>query len=387
MSPKEARIITVKFLNNEASVAELNQLSHWIEENPSNDVAFKEYLNIYHTLDKRQVFDAMQAYRKTEAIINAKQNRSKVFRLNIYKYAAAAVLVGVLLTAYLFKQDSIFGSDDMVTPVIVNNAIKPGANKAILTLEDGKEIVFEKGASLQTNNATSNGEKIIYEAHKGQALAYNTLTIPRGGQFFVKLSDGTQVWLNSESQLKYPVNFTEGESRKVELVYGEAYFDVSPSTEHKGASFEVINDNQLVHVLGTEFNVKAYNDEDEVYTTLVEGKVEISSSKEQHILKPGEQSRLNKNVNTLSVEAVDVYRQISWKEGIFSFKRMTLEDIMTILSRWYDMDVVFENEELKQRGFNGSLGKEQPIEQILENIKSFGVIKNYEIRNKQVILK
>ncbi|MCR8668030.1 DUF4974 domain-containing protein [Aestuariibaculum sp. M13] len=387
MSPKEARIITVKFLNNEASVAELNQLSHWIEENPSNDVAFKEYLNIYHTLDKRQVFDAMQAYRKTEAIINAKQNRSKVFRLNIYKYAAAAVLVGVLLTAYLFKPDSIFGSDDMVAPVIVNNAIKPGANKAILTLEDGKEIVFEKGASLQTNNATSNGEKIIYEAHKGQALAYNTLTIPRGGQFFVKLSDGTQVWLNSESQLKYPVNFTEGESRKVELVYGEAYFDVSPSTEHKGASFEVINDNQLVHVLGTEFNVKAYNDEDEVYTTLVEGKVEISSSKEQHILKPGEQSRLNKNVNTLSVEAVDVYRQISWKEGIFSFKRMTLEDIMTILSRWYDMDVVFENEELKQRGFNGSLGKEQPIEQILENIKSFGVIKNYEIRNKQVILK
>lgn len=387
MSPKEARIITVKFLNNEASVKELNQLSSWIEENPSNGAAFKDYLNIYHTLDKRQAFDAMQAYRKTENIINTKQNNRKVFRLNIYKYAAAAVLVGVLLTTYLFKQGSIFGSDDMVTPVIVNNEIKPGANKAVLTLDDGKEIVFEKGTSLHTDNAISNGEEIIYEAHDGERLAYNTLTIPRGGQFFVKLSDGTQVWLNSQTQLKYPVNFTEGESRKVELVYGEAYFDVSPSTDHKGADFEVYNDKQLVHVLGTEFNVKAYHEENKVYTTLVEGKVEISSKKEKYILKPGEQSSLNKDTRKLSVEMVDVYRQISWKEGVFSFKRMTLQDIMTILSRWYDMDVVFENEELKQRGFNGSLGKEQPIEQILENIKSFGVIKNYEIRNKQVILK
>src|SRR5690606_40703343 len=123
---------------------------------------------------------------------------------------------------------------------------------------------LEKGDSIQTHNAISNGEEIIYNNNTSRQLVYNYLTIPRGGQFQLTLSDGTRVWLNSETQIKYPVSFTDGESRQVELVYGEAYFEVSHSTEHKGSDFIVYNQNQEVQVLGTEFNIKAYKDDSNI---------------------------------------------------------------------------------------------------------------------------
>jgi ferric-dicitrate binding protein FerR (iron transport regulator) len=211
--------------------------------------------------------------------------------------------------------------------------------------------------------------------------------VPRGGQFQITLSDGTEVWLNSESQLKYPVTFTDGETRKVELVYGEGYFDVSPSTNHSGASFSVYNKSQEVKVLGTEFNIKAYKDEATIYTTLVEGKVAVTANNNNIILTPNQQSSVNLNNNTLTVNTVDIYDETSWKEGVFSFNKKSLKEIMQVLSRWYDMDVTFENKKIENIGFNGALGKEQNIEEILETIKSFGIVKNYEINNKSIIIK
>jgi ferric-dicitrate binding protein FerR (iron transport regulator) len=212
------------------------------------------------------------------------------------------------------------------------------------------------------------------------------LTIPRGGQFFIELSDGTKVWLNSESQLKYPVNFREGELREVELVYGEAYFDVSPSAAHNGAKFKVVNQVQDVEVLGTEFNIKAYRDEQNIYTTLVEGKVEINTSSIKKILVPNEQSSFNKISNNMSVSVVDVKTEVSWKTGVFSFKSKTLKDIMNVIARWYDVDVVFENKELELLKFKGVLEKKQPIEEILLIMKS-NTITDYEIKDKVITIR
>ncbi|WP_310560838.1 FecR domain-containing protein [Flavobacterium sp.] len=267
--------------------------------------------------------------------------------------------------------------------------IEVGKDKATLTLEDGSIVILKNGATVQTQNATSNGKQIVYKTNQQNQTktAYNYLTIPRGGQFFIKLSDGTQVWLNSETQLKFPVAFEDGEIRKVELVYGEAYFDVSPSTLHKGSKFKVFNKSQEVEVVGTEFNIKAYKDETNVFTTLVEGKVNVSIGSKKQKLVPSQQLNLNTITNALTVNTVDVYDDISWKEGVFSFKRKSLEDIMIVLSRWYDLDVKFANSELKKSGFNGIVGKDQKIEDILETIKSYGVIKEYKIINKTVILK
>src|SRR5690606_24930608 len=199
--------------------------------------------------------------------------RLKKMRL-IIGYAAAAVVTGLLMTGYFLK-DSVFTRTIETKPRIVNKNIDTGSDKATLTLEDGSHIVLGKGTSYNTQNARSNGEKIVYGAAESDIakVVYNFLTVPRGGQFHVVLSDGTEVWLNSESQLKYPVNFKKGQTRQVELVYGEGYFVVSPSSDHGGTKFVVFNQFQEIEVLGTEFNIKAYKEEENIYTTLVEGKV------------------------------------------------------------------------------------------------------------------
>ena len=303
-----------------------------------------------------------------------------------WRYAAVASIVGLLAASYFFK-DNLFNNSENTTPVIVNT-IKIGTDKATLTLEDGSQIALEKGTSFQTKNANSNGEQIVYgenNSEKDLKITYNYLTIPRGGQFFVKLADGTQVWLNSESQLKYPVSFAEGKTREVELVYGEAYFDVSPSSQHNGADFKVFNNKQEIKVLGTEFNIKAYSDETNIYTTLVEGKVAVSFEDKKQNLLPNQQSNIDILSNALTVKTVEVYNEVSWKDGVFSFEEKSLKEIMKVLTRWYDVDVVFKNKSIENEEFIGVLGKDQNIEEILINIKNFGIIKHYEIEDKKIV--
>ncbi len=366
---------------------ERKYLDQWLNESIENKNIYQKIKadNWYAThLESIQEFNVEEGWNRMNSRI---PSNSKVIKLrtNMFKYAvAASILLITALTIFLNKDDNM----RITEPVIVNSVIEPGTDKAILTLGDGSQIALEKGESFQTQNANSNGEEIIYEAGKRNTLevAYNYLTIPRGGQFFVKLSDGTQVWLNSESQLKYPVAFIEGEIRQVELVYGEAYFDVSPSTAHKGAKFKVQNNVQEVEVLGTEFNIKAYRDEANVYTTLVEGKVVVSALNKTKILMPNEQLNLNLSNKSILSSSVDVYRVISWKEGVFSFKNKPLKDMMKVISRWYDIKVVFANETLKDITFNGSLDKKLSIEEVLSIIAGSNNI-SYEINNKTIIFK
>ena len=319
---------------------------------------------------------------------NKKKGRIKYLQISrIMKYAAmVAILLG---TVYFYKQ-GYFTNETTVNETfeIVNHNIKTGTNKATLTLGDGTEIVLEENSNYSDKNVSSDGKEIIYKAvdQKKAKISYNYLTIPRGGEYFLKLSDGTQVWLNSESQLKYPINFIEGKTRKVELVYGEAYFDVSPSSNHKGAVFKVYNSTQEIQVLGTEFNVKAYKDETHIYTTLVEGKVVISSNGGKLNLTPNEQSDFNIETGSINKALVDVYDVVSWKEGVFIFQEKPLKDIMKVLSRWYNMDVIFINEAIEKEEFNGQLRKDQKIEDILSSIKSFGILKDYRIYDNKVFL-
>ncbi len=339
----------------------------------TDDNQIKERLKLTNQINTQDDWNKIRGY------INV-----PVKRLPIWRYAAAAVIIGVLASTYIFKDD-IFNSQPSV-PTIVDT-IEAGTNKATLTLENGQEVPLEKGTSYQTQNASSNGEAIIYTNNTSRQLVYNYLTIPRGGQFQLTLSDGTKVWLNSETQLKYPVSFTDGESRQVELVYGEAYFDVSSSKLHNGDDFKVYHNNQEVQVLGTEFNIKAYKDETNIYTTLVEGKVTVKYDGKSQNLKPNQQSNHNIVNNTLSVVEVDIYNETSWKEGVFSFDGKSLKEIMLVLSRWYDVEVEFNNKSIESEEFVGVLGKNQNLGSILSSIKNFGVIKDYQISSRKVILK
>ncbi len=389
------------YTTKEISEAEFKELQEWLKEAPENKVLLQEFLLLYkksrqiafaNSIDKDKAWNTIVSKLENPLEKIASRKKSKVFSLNNrwFKYAGAAILVGIVTTTYIFR-NNFFTNPIVLNPVVVEakTRIEAGTDKATLTLENGSVVVLKNGATVQTQNATSNGKQIVYKTNqKNQTkTACNYLTIPRGGQFFIKLSDGTQVWLNSESQLKFPVAFEDGEIRQVELVYGEAYFDVSPSSLHKGSKFKVLNKSQEVEVVGTEFNIKAYKDETNVFTTLVEGKVNVSIGSKKQKLVPSQQLNLNTITNAAIVSTVDVYDDISWKEGVFSFKRKSLEDIMIVLSRWYDLDVKFANSELKKSGFNGIVGKDQKIEDILETIKSYGVIKEYKIINKTVILK
>lgn len=308
-----------------------------------------------------------------------------------FKYAAASIVIAFLSTTFFLHRNVVSNKSVEISPEIVKNDIesfKPGTDKATLTLGDGESIVLGKGTSVRTHHAKSNGEEIVYESNKKNIskVEYNYLTIPRGGQFSIKLSDGTKVWLNSETQLKFPVAFVEGETRQVELVYGEAYFEVSPSTAHKGAHFEVYNMKQKVEVVGTEFNIKAYNDESNIYTTLVTGKVNVEIENKKLKLVPNEQLNLDLKNNTSIIKTVDVYNEISWKEGVFSFKGKSLKEIMKVISRWYDVDVIFENKKLESLEFKGSLDKKQSLKEILSIMKST-TINSYEIKDKTLIIR
>ncbi|AXP82048.1 fec operon regulator FecR [Mariniflexile rhizosphaerae] len=346
--------------------------------------SLKQKVSEHATIDKEKAWNI---------IVDKLENRSKksqilLFRRTWFKYAAAASIVVLLSLSYLAINN--IKQANTHPPVIVNTTIKAGTDKAILTLGDGSEVNLDTETPYQSKNIHSNGKQITYKPKTDSGTAeitYNYLTIPRGGQFFVQLSDGTKVWLNSESRLKYPVTFTDGENRLVELLYGEAYFEVSPSTEHKGSHFKVLTQGQEIEVLGTEFNLKAYRDEPNIYTTLVEGKVTVSTTNIKKTLTPNQQLDFDPVNQRTTISRVNVYNVISWKKGIFSFKSMTLKEIAKVLSRWYDVEVKFDNPALKEVRFNGVLGKDQDLEGILKNIQKTNFINAYEIKNRKITIK
>ncbi|MBP9600896.1 MAG: FecR domain-containing protein [Lutibacter sp.] len=372
-----------KYLDGKTTLEELKLLVNYYESY-QHEHAWVEALGNEDAVRNRMLINILEELENSEKTVKV----IPIYKKPLFKYAVAASLIAFVSLTFFFKNEDTNEAEIKVVDTIIKPVIEIGTDKATLTLGDGSQIALEKGTSFQRQNTTSNGEEIVYESGKSKSdiIEYNYLTIPRGGQFSIKLSDGTQVWLNSESKLKYPVKFVEGKLRKVELVYGEAYFAVSPSSAHKGAKFMVFNDSQEIEVIGTEFNVKAYKDESNVYTTLVEGKVAISIEDRKQHLVPGQQLYLDKTSKTLLIKSVDVYNETAWKDGVFSFENKTLKEMMEVLSRWYDVEVIIENKSIENEEFVGVLRKNQNLKEILTNIKNFGIIKNFEIHDKKVVL-
>lgn len=383
------------------SVKELEELHNWISQDEKNKAIFNSYVSTYKNAKGAVFVEKVNTDYAWKTIVSKLDNTeeflvsSTVQKTNKFKpFIKYAVAASIIFLAGLIYKNSINKRDIETTPteVVIQNSILPGTDKAILTLANGTSISLEKGKNINNENLKSNGEELVYSAATTSSastkeIAFNYLTVPRGGQFSIQLADGTKVWLNSDSKLKYPQSFIAGQTRKVELVYGEAYFDVSPSTAHKGATFNVLSKSQNIEVLGTEFNVKAYEDEEFLYTTLVEGKVELQKEGFTSFLTPGYQSITGKNNNdNFTIKTVDVNSEISWRKGLFSFKRESLKDIMKTLSRWYNVDVFIVNKELEDIEFKGVFSKNQNIEEILTLIKNTNFINNFTINEKTVLI-
>ncbi|WP_259067190.1 FecR family protein [Mucilaginibacter sp. X4EP1] len=271
-------------------------------------------------------------------------------------------------------------------PVKVKSDVAPGGNKAILTLSNGSTIVLTgaKNGTLASQgnmviNKTADG-LISYADSKENAalksLVYNTASTPRGGQYQFVLADGTKVWLNSASSIKYPVQFI-GNERKVELT-GEAYFEVAHDAKKP---FRVVSNGQTVEVLGTHFNVNAYGDEGEVKTTLLEGSVKVSSQNINTVIKPGEQAQFDNG--KIKVKNVDVDEVVAWKNGFFYFEDNNIQEVMRQLARWYDVDIKYEGK-LPSREFSGEISRNVNASQILD-ILSFKKI-HYKIEGKTIVV-
>jgi ferric-dicitrate binding protein FerR (iron transport regulator) len=373
---QEFKELIEKYLDSKISIDEVKKLVNYYESfQKSHD--WVEELGSESRIKNKMLINILESIETPIKVV-------PFYRKNIFRYAVAASLITCISLGSLYKH-ILFGDNSIN---VTQNNIQIGTNKAKLTLEDGTNIILDEKTNYHSNKLSTNGQSLLYNKTKisDEKVVYNYLTIPRGGQFFVELSDGTKVWLNSESKLKYPVSFTKGKPRAVELVYGEAYFEVSKSILHNGDGFCLKTNEQQIAVLGTEFNVKAYRNETEILTTLIEGSVSVSNSINKSILKPGEQSKLPQSDSDFEIYQVEIEDQVSWRNGEFSFTDKSLEEIMKVLERWYNVDILISNEKMKKIGFTGVISKNQPIDYILEIIKNTNNM-TYTIDKNTIVIK
>ena len=380
------QIILVKYLSKEANIDEIEELDRWLIKK-GNMTIFNSYVQTdYFTSIFMTKYDLQMAKSKIHKRIRLIEKRNKLERYKKIAFAASIILlVGISLFNQFYFNETIITRD----PIVI------GTDKAVLTLENGDQVILEKGQKFQNKTVNSDGKELSYSIKnrsssnfKNEKIASNFLTIPRGGQFSLNLEDGTKVLLNSDSKIKYPVKFIKGKKRQVELLYGEAFFDVSSSKNNNGSEFIVSTKTQKINVLGTKFNVKSYGGDDVITTTLVEGKVKVENGENQILLFPNQQSKVDSNSAIIDVSDVDVAQQISWIKGLFSFNDTSLEDIMHTLSRWYDLEFIFKSANQKKFIFSGILERTKSIEDILfiiEKTSSSNEI-NFEINNKTIII-
>ncbi|RZK47109.1 MAG: DUF4974 domain-containing protein [Pedobacter sp.] len=309
----------------------------------------------------------------------------KVRLFSNLKWVAAAAVVLMLSVASIFyfnkKEHSVYSTD-----------VQPGGNRAILTLADGKKIALndlkngdlikESGISI---SKTANGQlvyKIEESAETSDDSKMNTITTPKGGEWEIRLPDGSAVWLNSASELRYPINISKSKQRLVELT-GEAYFEVKQDKAHP---FIVKTHKQKLEVLGTHFNINSYADEPVTKTTLFEGSVRVSELNDPAsfgLLKPGEQSILS--ASGFQVDAVNVDEAIAWKNGYFMFNNERQESILKKIARWYDVEIEYVNPEAKDVMYYGTVSRFEKISKVLRKFEQTGEVR-YDIKNKKVLV-
>jgi len=356
-----------KKMNHKLTEEEEFSLSQWLNESPSHQKYFDK---ASHYFDEGSDFtghktETEQAWKilKNKAL---KKHSTKSFWIQSLSVAAViSVIIILLFTTHKSENVSLAQSHTTI--------IKPGNSKAVLILNDGsvhdltasKQLVFtESGADIKIE-----GNKLLYtEAEDvSKSIKYNTLIIPRGGEFFLQLSDGTKVWLNSETTLRYPVQFI-GKERKVELT-GEAFFEVA---RNEKVPFLVESGEQTVKVLGTEFNISSYKENSLISTILVKGSIEVfikNKPDKRQALVPNEQITISKIDGQISKQKVNPYQYVAWKDGRFVFDDQNLSEIMKTLSKWYNVDVVFAREEPKNFRFTGNLERYSDFGDVLKKIQ------------------
>ncbi len=399
-----------KWLNNTISPQESEEFLQWYNSGQENDVYIPtDYADNDQDLKRRIFAEINQSI--SEPVSSAS------YRFQSW-FAAAAVIIAVFAAGLYFSSeteetkqyvaDKVISEPKIASPLkrispvseiedqesVLVNDIEAGENKAILTLGDGSKIILDdaKNGILANQGGNSvlkaaEGE-VIYSflsevkdpltVDENTPVIYNTIETPKGGKFQIKLPDGSKVWLNAASSLRFPTVFN-GSKRQVELK-GEAYFEVSPD---KSKIFEVNTRNQVVQVLGTHFNINAYLDEPTVNTTLLEGSVRVSDLRTNisQLLKPGEQSQLSEQMEVINLKNTN--EAVAWKEGYFQFDEADIKTVMRQIERWYDVSVVYEGD-LPNYRFGGEIERNLSLLQVLKVLEKTKV--HFRLEGREVIV-
>lgn len=315
-------------------------------------------------------------------------SKKEILILFLKRHVAAAALILMAATVFCFmiykkKEGTIVAENKRH----YQNELKPGGNKAVLTLANGTNIILDTAQNgylvnqsntkiIKLNNGLLKYKKSV---NTDGTVLYNTITTPRGGQYQVELPDGTIVWLNAESSLQFPTSFT-GKERKVELK-GEGYFEVAKNAD---MPFIVTAGKMDVHVLGTHFNIMNYADEDNTNATLLEGNINLTTNGVTKNLKPGHQAVVSRSTNSLAISAANVKQVMAWKNGEFRFKETGIKEIMRQVSRWYNVDVEYQTNNDNQY-FTASLPRMQDVSALLQMLELTGTV-HFKIAFKKIIV-
>ncbi|MDB4925504.1 FecR family protein [Mucilaginibacter sp.] len=361
----------------------------WLIENPEHVLqveAMKQILILMAQESRGRL--KQQHFSELQEKIKQSSSPQIIKKISLWpRYAVAASILLFLSIGgyYIFHKQPT-----QQTAQIQKQDIAPGGNKAILTLANGQRLILtgaKNGLLANQGNTTINKTadgKVVYNAAASESdkVIYNTMTTPRGGQYHLTLVDGTDVWLNAMSSIKYPTAFT-GKDRQVEIT-GEAYFEVA---HNPAKPFRIMSSGQTVEVLGTHFNVNGYPDESETKTTLIQGSVKVTKTgtNETNILKPGQQAILSDRLFAISNVKTD--DAIAWKNGYFMFNNEPLESVMRKISRWYDVDIEYRDSGLKKENTYGSLSRFSDVSKVLKLLELTGAVKFHIAGNKIIVSK
>jgi transmembrane sensor len=392
-----------KQLNGELSEEEKLRLEDWANESEANRRFYVEMTSeddfIKSVLDFNKLVDTNTQKMPAQAPVVGLYSAKTSWRF----YVAAASVLLILMASALFLYNSgtkkeIAKSTPAVNPPTAE--IPPAGNKAILTLSDGRKISLSDAANGMLTkdgsiviNKKQDGE-LIYESNpsnnKTQSIAYNTISSPKGGKYQVVLPDGSKVWINAATSIRFPVAFS-GNERSVELS-GEAYFEIKkdPSKPFKvfiGSPAD--EDVREIEVLGTHFNVNAYEDEAQINATLLEGSIKFTTRNTtlkpvSKVLTPGQRALVAKKGNDLVVSAAkDPQAAVAWVNGQFSFEKTNLKAVMRELSRWYDVQVTFDDDVAMNTLFTGKVDRTIPLARLLSNLEKTGDAR-FELKGRTV---
>jgi transmembrane sensor len=307
-------------------------------------------------------------------------NKLRFLTMTWFKVAVAVLILTGVTIAYFWPDSSIKKSKISSKSVAPGADLPPGNSKAILTLSDGKKVELNNATveTIKDGNLAikSNNGHLLYE--NTHIAVVNTMTTPKGGQYQLSLSDGTKVWLNAASSITYPTLFNS-HIREVSIT-GEVYFEVAANSK---IPFAVrVNQQNNIEVLGTSFNINAYSDEPVQRITLISGKVKVNSNGRYEILAPGQQSIATATSIKINANA-NIEQAVAWKNGIFDFNKVSLEEVLRQISRWYDVDVEYKGN-ISPKVFGGQLQRDFNLSEVLEVLKETGV--HFKLQNRKLII-